>query len=70
MRVYRSIEDIDRDLEIYKLQSQIEKEKINRSFFLFKDSVSPVKLGASLVSTVTKKVLYGKLLTKILPFMK
>jgi len=70
MKVYSSFEEIDIELEIRKLESDIEKEKIKKSFFYLKESISPVEIASSLLGNIAKKVFLGKLLIKILPFLR
>lgn len=67
-RIYTSFEEVNRDKEIYKLQSQIDREKIKRSFFYLKETVSPVNIGASIAIGILQKRFLNKLLSKILPF--
>ncbi|MBA3987092.1 MAG: hypothetical protein H0X63_11095 [Flavobacteriales bacterium] len=70
MKVYSSYEEINIELKIRKLESDIEKEKIKKSFFYLKESVSPAEIASSLLGNVAKKVFFGKLLIKILPFLR
>ncbi|MEX2335743.1 MAG: DUF6327 family protein [Fulvivirga sp.] len=68
MKVYTSFDEINLELEILKLESEVEKEKLKRSYFYFKESISPLNVSTSLVKTFVKKAFLAKILHKILPF--
>jgi len=44
MRVYSSFKDIDKDLKILKLQTEIDKEEIRLSMDHTKDQMTPMSL--------------------------
>jgi hypothetical protein len=68
IKTYSSYKEIDRELEIYKLQTQIDKEKIKQNVSLIKDAVSPTNLALDLGLSIVRKILYGRIIHKILPF--
>jgi len=68
MKIYSTYEQIDAELEILKLETKIEKEKLKRSYFYFKESISPMGIATSMISNIAHKAFFGKLLQKFLPF--
>jgi len=68
IKSYSSFKEIDRELEIYKLQAQIDKEKIKQNVTLIKDAVSPTNLVIDLGLSLVRKILYGRIIHKLLPF--
>lgn len=68
MKVYTSFDEVNLELEILKLESELEKEKLKRSYFYFKESISPLNVSTSLAKTFAKKVFSAKILSKVLPF--
>ncbi len=68
IKTYNSFSEIDRELEIYKLQAQIDKEKIKQNVAFIKDAVSPTNLALDFGLSVVRKILYGRVLHKLLPF--
>ena len=65
MRVYSSFEEIDKDLKILHLQTEIDKEEIKLSLDDTKSKLSPVSLAGSLVGNVIQKALILKAVSKI-----
>jgi hypothetical protein len=65
MKEYSSFKEIDRDLEILKLQTQIDKEEIKLCFNQTKENLSPISLMGSVVGTIAKKALELKIASKI-----
>lgn len=68
MKIYTSFEEINLDLEILKLESELEKEKLKRSYFFVKQSLLPINIATSLVSSFLQRAFYTKLLKRLLPF--
>lgn len=68
MKTYSSFDEINRDLEIYRLQSEICKEKMKQNVIEIKDAVSPTNILIDLGLNVVRKILYGRILHKLLPF--
>lgn len=66
MRQYRSFKEINRDLQLLKLQKEVEKERVLLSFNLTKESASPKSLLKSMASGVFKSTIILKGTTKIL----
>ncbi len=65
MKEYSSFKEIDRDLEILKLQTQIDKEEIKRCFNQTKEYLSPFSLMGSVIGSIAKKALELKFASKI-----
>jgi len=70
MKEYSSFEEIDRDLKILKLQNQIDKEEIRLSIQHTKESLSPLSLLGSLVSSIAQKAFVLKAVSKIVGVKK
>jgi len=66
MKEYSSFKEIDRDLEILKLQTQIDKEEIKFYFNQTKENLSPFSLMGSIIGTIAKKALELKITSKLL----
>ncbi|WP_417884611.1 DUF6327 family protein [Zunongwangia sp.] len=62
---YSSFEEIDKDLKILKLQSQIDKEEIKLTLEEVKEGLSPLALLGSTVSSILQKALVLKAVGKI-----
>lgn len=65
MKVYSSFEEIDRDLKILKLQTQIDREEIKLSIEQAKEGISPISLLGSLAGSILQKALVLKAVSKI-----
>lgn len=65
MKEYSSFDEIDRDLKILKLQTQIDKEEIKLSYELIKDNMSPLSLITSISSSIIRKALVLKAVAKV-----
>lgn len=66
MRIYSSFEEIEKDLKILKLQTEIDKEEIKLSMDQTKHDISPMSLLGSGVGTVIHKILSIKAVSKII----
>ncbi|HET7360750.1 MAG TPA: DUF6327 family protein [Salinimicrobium sp.] len=69
MRQYNSFKEIDRDLQLLRLQKEVEKERVILSFNLTKESASPKSLFKSLASGVFKSTIILKGTTKVLGYI-
>ncbi|SHF71882.1 hypothetical protein SAMN05444483_102157 [Salegentibacter echinorum] len=65
MKQYSSYEEIDRDLEILKLQTDIDKEEMKLSLAKTKSAVSPVTIAGNMVGSVLQKALIFKAVAKL-----
>lgn len=65
MKEYSSFDEIERDLKILKLQTQIDREEIKLSYKLTKDNMSPFSLITSIAGSVIQKALVLKAVAKI-----
>ena len=70
MRIYSSFEEIDKDLKILKLQTEIDKEEIKLSVDQTKQSLSPVSLIGSTIGSIMQKALVLKAVSKIIGVKK
>lgn len=70
LKTYKSFEEINQELEIFKLQAQIDKEKLKQNYYEIKDSVSPTNIALDVSLSIVRKLLYGRLFQKLLPFRK
>ena len=70
MRVYSSFEEIDKDLKILKLQTEIDKEEIKLSIDQTKESLSPMSLVGSTIGSIIQKALVLKAVSKIMGVKK
>mgnify|MGYP001475275170 CR=1 FL=1 len=66
MRVYSSFEEIDKDLKILKLQTEIDKEEIKLSLDQTRENLKFKSLVKSSLSSVAQKILSLKAVGKIL----
>ncbi len=70
MRTYSSFEEIDKDLQILKLQTEIDKEEIKLSIDKTKDSLSPVSIVGSTIGSIIQKAIILKAVSKIFGIKK
>ena len=66
MRVYSSFKDIDKDLKILKLQTEIDKEEIRLSMDHTKQQMTPMSLLGSGVGSIVHKILSIRAVSKIM----
>jgi len=66
MREYSSFEEIDKDLKILKLQTEIDKEEIKLSLGQTKENLRIKSLFKSSLNSVAQKILSLKAVGKIL----
>ena len=69
MREYSNFEEIERDLELLRLQKEIEKEKMILSYNLTKESISPKNVLKSAAGKIFESALILKGTTKVLDFI-
>ncbi|MFO7721522.1 MAG: DUF6327 family protein [Gillisia sp.] len=65
MKEYSSFDEIERDLKILKLQTQIDREEIKLSYELTRESMSPLSLITSIAGSVIRKALVLKAVSKV-----
>ena len=69
MREYKNFEEIDRDLQLLKLQKEIDKEKLLLSYNETKESLSPKRLLKSAAGSIFENPIILNGTTKILGFI-
>ena len=67
---YTSYDQVDRDLKILKLQTDIDKEEVKLSVDQVKSNASPASLGSDLFGSVIQKALILKAISKIFGIKK
>ncbi|APG60794.1 DUF6327 family protein [Christiangramia salexigens] len=65
MRTYSSFEEIDKDLKILKLQTEIDMEEIKLSIDQTKESLSPVSILGNTIGSIIQKAIVLKAVSKI-----
>lgn len=65
MRTYSNFEEIEKDLKILKLQTEIDKEEIKLNVDQLKSNLSPVSLIGGTVGAIIQKALVLKAVSKI-----
>ncbi len=70
MRRYSNFDEIDKDLKILKLQTEIDKEEIKLSLDQTKESLSPMSLIGGTVGAIIQKALVLKAVSKIFGIKK
>ncbi len=68
MRRYTNFEEVNRDLRILKLQSEINTEELKLHFRKTKDSLSPGNLITGLIGGVATSAVILRILTPIASF--
>lgn len=66
MRQYNNFEEIERDLKLLKLRSEIDKERIFLSYNHTKESLSPLNILKRTAGTVFKSALIYKTASKVM----
>jgi hypothetical protein len=66
MKKYNSFKEIDKDLKILKLETQISKQKANIDLVYIKRAFSFTNIVAELISYFGQKAIYAKIGTQIL----
>ncbi|MDT0675375.1 DUF6327 family protein [Autumnicola musiva] len=67
---YTNFAEIDRDLKILKLQTEIDKEEVKLSIDQVKSNISPASLFSSLFGSVVQRALILKASSKIFGLRK
>ncbi|MDT0690463.1 DUF6327 family protein [Salegentibacter sp. F188] len=67
---YTSYDQVDRDLKILKLQTDIDKEEVKLSVDQVKSNISPKVIGSDLFGSVVQKALILKAISKIMGIKK
>ncbi len=70
MRIYSSFDEIDKDLKILRLQTEIDKEEIKLSIDQTKESLSLVSIAGNIVGSIIQKALVLKAVSKIIGVKK
>ncbi|EMY82716.1 hypothetical protein ES731_12785 [Psychroflexus gondwanensis] len=66
MKKYNSFKEIDKDLKIFKLETQISKQKANIDLVYIKRAFSFTNIVAELFSYFGQKAIYARIGTQIL----
>jgi hypothetical protein len=66
MKKYNSFKEIDKDLKILKLETQISKQKANIDLVYIKRAFSFTNIVAELISYFGQKAIYARIGTQIL----
>ena len=69
MRQYSNFDEIERDLKLLKLQSEIDKERIFLAYNHTKESMSPVSIVKRTAGTIFKSALIYKGASKVMGFV-
>lgn len=69
MRHYSNFDEIDRDLQLLKLQMDIDKERIFLSYHHTKESLAPTAILKSMFGSILKNTLILKGTSKVLGFV-
>ena len=69
MRQYNNFDEIERDLKLLKLQSEIDKERIFLSFNHTKESLNPVRILKRGAGTIFNTAMFYKVASKVLGFI-
>jgi hypothetical protein len=69
MREYKNFEEIERDLQLLKLQKEIDQEMVKLSYNQTKESLSPKRILKSAAGSLFENALILKGTTKVLGFI-
>lgn len=70
MKVYNSYEEVDNDLRILRLQTQINKEKIKLNYHHIKEDLEPINMVTGIIGTIAKKAFVLKSVAKLVGITK
>lgn len=70
MKVYNNYDEIDRDLRVLKLQTDINEERIKLNISEVKEDLSPVSLLSSVAGSIVKKAFIMKTVAKLVGITK
>lgn len=66
MKQYSSFEELNRELEIHKVQAEISKEKMKLNATMIKNALSPNNIAIEVALGLVQKLLYDRVIQKIL----
>lgn len=66
MKQYSSFEELNRELEIHKVQAEISKEKMKLNATMIKNALSPTNIAIDVALGLVQKLLYDRVIQKIL----
>lgn len=70
MKVYKTFEEIDKELKILRLQSKIEKEQLKINIEEIKEDFSPVSMMGNILGGLAKKAVLLKMVSGIIGRLK
>lgn len=70
MKVYKSFAEIDQELKVLELKSEIEKEEMKFTTSQIKEDLSPISMIGSAANNVIKKALTLKRLADLVGLRK
>lgn len=69
MKKYNSFDELDRDIAIYNLQRQIDKEEIILATRQVKEAATPSKIVTGALGAIATTSMFIKILSPLLPFV-
>lgn len=70
MKVYKTFEEIDRDLRILRLETKIHREELKINVAEIKEDLSPVSLVGNLVGALAQKAVVMKVIGSMAGFLR
>lgn len=65
MSYYKNVEEIERDIEILKLKSQIQEEKLKIQFYQMKEDLTPSNLFRNIFADASRGIAIIKIVHSI-----